>query len=373
MDRKVTQASFDRNPVTRWVTAQDGTTTQMPVDRTLIESNGVEVPYSTIDGIPSNPVPQGLPAGDCATCGSAPCDTCDMPRIQPRWRGWDAGFAFTFLEPRSNGNLAISTTENAAQSSAIRKTSFEYDMELSPRVWLEWGSAESLGWRVQWWQLDQDANQIIAAAPENGLGVVAPVELPGIDISISAPGETLQADNHIRLYTIDLEGTRRVDFDCWSFVAAGGLRFAKIDQQYRAVSANVNGVTSGSIEQNRSLDGIGPTLFIEARRPATCRLSVFSNFRASLLFGDGDTTLSAGEDLDLASAFTTTSTSQSNSVLPILESQLGLEWCTPVTRCHDFLVNAALEGQWWSGVGTAADSKADLGLVGFAIGLGLQY
>jgi Legionella pneumophila major outer membrane protein precursor len=368
-------ARFDRNPITRWASTQDGSTMQSPaVPGTYMEPNREELSYVPAESIPAYTLPQSAPSSGCADCESqAPCDTCETPCVQRRWRGWDAGFAFTFLEPRSSNNLAITTTENATQSASITETSFDYDVELSPRIWLKWGSAESLGWRVQWWQLDQDANQIVAAAPENGLGVVAPVAFPDVDISISLPGESLQADNHLKLYTVDLEGTRRVDFDCWSLLAAGGLRFAKIDEQYRAVSTNADGVISGSIEQNRSLDGFGPTFFLEARRPATCRLTVFSNVRASLLFGDGDTTLLAGEDLDLASAFTTARTAQTDSLLPILESQLGLEWCAPVTRCHDFFVNAALEGQWWGGVGTAANDDADLGLFGFALGLGLQY
>ena len=91
------------------------------------------------------------------------------------------------------------------------------------------------------------------------------------------------------------------------------------------------------------------------------------------LFGDGDATLTAGEDLDLASAFTTTRTSSSDDLLPILESQVGVDWRRAITPCHDFYVSAALEGQWWGGVGTAADDDADLGLFGVAIGLGLQY
>ena len=100
---------------------------------------------------------------------------------------------------------------------------------------------------------------------------------------------------------------------------------------------------------------------------------MFSNARASLLFGEGETSLTAGEDLDLASAFTTTRTSSNDDLLPILEAQWGVDWRAPITPCHDFFLTAALEGQWWSGVGSASDDDSDLGLLGFVLGLGLRY
>ena len=102
-------------------------------------------------------------------------------------------------------------------------------------------------------------------------------------------------------------------------------------------------------------------------------MTVFTGARASLLFGDGETTLAAGEDLDVASSFVTTRTRENDDLLPILEGQLGLSWCTAITPCHDFSFSAALEGQWWGGVGTASSETGDMGLLGFVVGLGLQY
>jgi hypothetical protein len=312
--------------------------------------------------------------GDCADCGPAgPCDQCAGSRARFRESIWNVGFAFTFVQPRFSDNLALAISEGDASSAAVTETSFDYELELAPRVWLEWGPQSSLGWRVLWWQLDQDADQVLLDAPGNGLGRVAPPEFRDIDISVSAPGETLRADSHLRLYAIDFEATRRVNFDCWSLLAAGGLRHASVDYEYRAEATNANGAPSGAIEQNRSLDGIGPTFLLEARRPVSPRMTVFSNARASLLFGDGETTLTAGEDLDLASSFTTSRTSENDDLLPILEGQLGLNWCTAITPCHDFTFSAAVEGQWWGGVGTASSETGDLGLLGFVVGLGLVY
>jgi hypothetical protein len=384
---RVTQARFDNNPITRWAAAQDGesvmktapTAPQQAAPSVMapqaaappLHLDSEYAPYAETVGPMHGDSGTG---GECQGCGPAgPCEQCAMPY---RGRGpsiWNAGFALTFVQPRFSDNLALSITEGDASSAAVTETSFDYEIELSPRVWVERSRANNLGWRILWWQLDQDADQVLADAPGNGLGVVAPPEFRDIDISVSLPGETLQADSHVRLYAIDFEATRRADFDCWSLLAAGGLRHASVDQDYRAVATNANGGQSGSIEQNRSLDGIGPTFLIEALRPVSPRMTVFSNARASLLFGDGETTFTAGEDLDLASAFTTTRTSENDDLLPILEAQLGLNWCTAITPCHDFTFTAALEGQWWSGVGTASDENADLGLFGFVIGLGLAY
>jgi hypothetical protein len=377
---RVTQARFDNNPVTRWAAAQEGVSVmraapaapQQVLPQPVappIQLDGEYVPY------PESVEPlQGYVdhAGGCADCGPAgPCDQC--ARCNVRRSVWDVGFAFTFVQPRFSDNVALSVTDADASSASVTQMSFDYELELAPRVWLEWAPDSSLGWRIQWWQLDQDADQVLADAPGNGLGRVAPPDFRDIDISVSAPGETLQADSHVRIYAIDFEATRRVNFDCWSLLAAGGLRHASFDYDYRAVATNANGVQSGGIEQNRSLNGIGPTFMLEARRPVTSRLTVFSNTRASLLFGDGETTLTAGEDLDVASAFTTARTSENDDLLPILEGQLGLNWCTAITPCHDFTLSAALEGQWWGGVGTASSDTGDLGLLGFVVGLGLQY
>jgi hypothetical protein len=290
-----------------------------------------------------------------------------------RWSRWNAGFAAAFVEPRYSSNTALSVSETGTSSATSTDSSFEYDLEISPRVWLEWGTADSWGWRVQWWQLDESANQVSAAAPESGLGLVSPVPFRDIDIAVSLPGELLRADSRIELYTIDLEGTRYADFGCWSLQAAGGLRFASVEQAYRAEALNAAGAQSGLIEENRLVEGVGPTFMLGVRRRLTPRLAVFSNARASLLFGDGETTLSAGEDLDLASAFVTTRTSSNDDLLPILETQWGVDWRAPITPCHDFFINAAIEGQWWGGVGSASDDTADLGLFGFILGLGVQY
>jgi hypothetical protein len=379
---QVTQARFDNNPITRWAAAQDGESVMRQAPAAPLQATpqplappmqmGSEyVPYAE----PIEPLHSDLVSGgDCQECGPAgPCDQCAGP-CSPRRRSiWDAGFALMFVQPRFSDNLALSVSENEASSAAVTDTSFDYELEFAPRVWLEWAPESSVGWRVQWWQFDQDADQVLVDAPGNGLGRVAPPEFRDIDISVSAPGETLRADNHLRMYAIDFEATRRVNFDCWSLFAAGGLRHASFDYDYRAVATNANGVQSGTIEQNRSVDGIGPTFLVEARRPVSPRLTVFSNARASLLFGDGETTLAAGEDLDVASSFTTTRSSENDDLLPILEGQLGLSWCTAITPCHEFTCSAALEGQWWGGVGTASSDTGDLGLLGFVVGLGLQY
>jgi hypothetical protein len=375
------QARFDNNPVTRWAAKQDAAPmsrgpsgpppTTMRAEPILAEPmpemwDGESIPYTESAGMVS--------AGSCSSCGpSTPCDSCDMPYSRQRWSRWNAGFAFAFVEPRYSNNRALTVADSGTSSATATDTSFDYDMELSPRLWLAWGDAESLGWRVQWWQLDEGANQVVAEAPISGLGLVSPVEFAEIDISVSLPGERLTADSHVELYAIDFEGMRHVDFDCWSLMAAGGLRYASIEQHYRVQATNIAGAQSGSIEEHRTLDGIGPTFLLEARRPLTKRLAVFSNARASLLFGEGETTLTAGEDLDLASAFTTTRSSANDDLLPILETQWGIDWRSPITPCHDFFLTAALEGQWWSGVGSASHEDADLGLFGFALGLGLRY
>lgn len=150
--------------------------------------------------------------------------------------------------------------------------------------------------------------------------------------------------------------------------------FASVEQSYLAELTNAAGTTQGQIDFQQSLEGFGPTISFQAMRPMSRCLSIFGKARGSLLWGDGQSQLNAGEDLDLATPFLTDRVTNRDDFLPITEIQAGLHYLT-VRQPHHSLqpfFSAALEGQLWSNAGNATSESGDLGYFGFNLGLGFM-
>jgi hypothetical protein len=303
-------------------------------------------------------------------CGSAvACSSCGPSRAR-----LSGGFAFTFLKPHYSDNLALTVMESDGTSfQTFSPMDFSYDTELTPRVWLEYGSCDGPGMRVRWWQFDHAADAVTADAPANGFGQVFPPPFGNIDISINVPGQSMTATTDLDAYTIDTEGIIRQCFGPWQLEAAGGVRFAEIRQHYLVESRDDDATLLGSIDFDHSFRGVGPTIALEARRCVGRRLGAFANLRGSLLFGEAESSLVAGEDLDLAQPFTTRENTARDDLLPIGELQIGLDWHTPLDGSMEFFSRFALEGHLWQDAGNATSEDGDLGFFGFSISTGLAW
>jgi hypothetical protein len=110
-----------------------------------------------------------------------------------------------------------------------------------------------------------------------------------------------------------------------------------------------------------------------AIRPINCQTGIFAKARGSLLYGDGESSLSAGEDLDLATPFTTTRTTSRDDLLSIAEIQVGLQWHSPYYQVYQPFFTVAMEGQMWHGAGNATSEEGTLGFFGFTTGAGLKW
>ena len=73
------------------------------------------------------------------------------------------------------------------------------------------------------------------------------------------------AGSNMTLSVYDLEATRVFTLDRWSFLAAGGLRYAHLNQNF-SVSLADAGVNVGTETASHNFNGFGPTLALEARR-----------------------------------------------------------------------------------------------------------
>jgi hypothetical protein len=301
----------------------------------------------------------------CCNCQCQQC-CCD--------NGWlEAGFAFTFLQPHFESSVGlISNRTDNNTFSRTSDSSFEHDFDLSPRVWLEYSGGGGLGIRASYWEFDHDSPGLFATPADAGQ-TIAPPEIPGLDVTglrTNIVGELFSARSALELDVIDLEGTKWVHFECWSLAASGGLRYAGVAQNYSAVLVDNDNDPIGTLDAAHRFDGIGPTMSIEARR-RLCGLTLFSQTRGALLFGNGKSDVFQAEGLDTATPFSTLVSRNRNDVMAVGELQLGFEWATYSCNGSRFYTRCALEGQIWQGAGTPTGEDGDLGLFGLSVALGM--
>ncbi|MFN3150237.1 Lpg1974 family pore-forming outer membrane protein [Bremerella sp.] len=295
--------------------------------------------------------------------------TCQTNTCQAHWV---AGFEATFLKPHFSSNPAYTLMESDGTSfENFTDVEFDYDLQFAPRVYLGL-QGEEIGLRATWWHFENDPSVLTAQPPANGFGSITPPTFGTIDISTTVPGSSFQAGTGLTAYTIDLDVTRQYRLSCWQIGAFGGLRYAEIDQKYLAQTTNASGLLTGQIDYQHGLSGIGPTMGLYASVPVANCIELFSEARGSILFGKATSQLTAGEDLDLTTPFTTTTSSSRDEVMTIGEVELGLRWQGCRRRCWQPFGTVALEGQTWGDAGNATSEDGSVGFFGFNASLGFK-
>jgi hypothetical protein len=303
--------------------------------------------------------------GDC-------CQDCQQTDCCCHTGCLAAGFAFVFVKPHFENDLAFITTDDTGLTVDTRDTSFDYDTELTPRVWLEFCKSNQLGFRVTYWQFDHAAPQREAEVNETQFQTISTPEIFGdIEIAATQPGDVIGVVSSLDVDVLDWEGTKWTDFCSWQFGTTAGVRYVNIRQAYSAGVFDGEDTLLDAIESSHRFDGVGPTFSLEARRPMGC-LTWFSMARGSLLYGDGRSGFTALEDITPAEVGrTTVARFERNDVLTIAEVQVGLEWCRQYCNGRRFFCRTAMEGQIWQGAGNALSADGDLGFFGFHVALGM--
>lgn len=284
-----------------------------------------------------------------------------------------AGFEATFLKPHFSSNPAYTLMQSDGISfENYTDVEFDYDLQFAPRVFVGFQFGEEVGLRATWWQFDNDPSVLTAQPPANGFGSITPPTFGSVDISTTVPGSTFQAGTGLTAYTIDLDVTRQYCLSQWRIGAFGGIRYAEIDQKYLAQTTNASGLLTGQIDYQHGLSGIGPTMGMYASVPVATRIELFSEARGSVLFGEATSTLTAGEDLDLTTPFTTTTSTSRDELMTIGEVELGLRWKGCRRRCWQPFGSIAVEGQTWGGAGNATSEDGSVGFFGFNASFGFQ-
>jgi hypothetical protein len=315
--------------------------------------------------------------GGCDPCGTAcppVCDPCQQPSVVPQGGlyhgmggaqrcGWATGYSFVFLKPFYGANTAFTVlTPGAGGSTFGNDQQFDYSLNLSSRVFVEYVGQSDTGIRATWFGFQNDADSINANVPAGGF-VARPIG------SIAVPGETVHAASGFDLDTIDLDLTHRVRVRQSLLNIGGGVRWAGYRQSYESsITSPMLGQEVGNA--SRQFHGIGPTLFAEWRRPLwSSQFSLLANVRGSMLYGSSKSASYQQGLLGGESAFQ----SKNDDFIAIGESQLGGEWSAWISRRTVLFVQMAWETQYWLGVGTAFDKNDDLGLFGFNTTVGLEW
>jgi len=311
---------------------------------------------------------------DDICCDDMGCDGPVRCRSCPPRARFFAGFEATFVKPRFENNTAFSVMEaDGASFESFRDTEFDYDLDFAPRVFLGWQRNDGVGMRVTWWQFDQEAAIASANPPANGFGAISHPTFGDVDISSVIPTDTFSASSDLSAYTIDLEATKQTSFSNWDLGVGSGIRFARTEQSYRAQLRDTNNVLRGQIDYRNSLEGFGPTISLDAYRPFSSQSGIFCKARGSVLFGDGESQLTAIEDADLTTPFNTTRTTSRDDLLSISEVKVGYRWKARKGRGQVFrpFFSVAMEGQIWNGVGNATSEEGTL--FGFNTGVGVDW
>jgi hypothetical protein len=302
-------------------------------------------------------------------CGCSP-DLAEVGPVLPFY----AGFEAVIVKPRFSDNVALTVMEaDGASFESFSERQFQYDLEFSPRVYAGWQYSQELGLRATWWQFGQVTSAVTASPPANGFGRIDPPSFGDIDISTVIPSDNFRATSDLDVYTIDLELTKQTQFLAWDLGVGFGIRYAQVEQSYTAELRDDDEVLRGRIHFRHRLEGFGPTVQLNAYRPIASDAGFFCLARGSVLFGDAQSRLEAGEDLDLGNPFRTTQTGVRDDLLSIAEVQVGFRWQSLAKRPYQPFLTVAMEGQVWNGPGSAATDQGSLGFFGFNTGMGVNW
>ena len=314
---------------------------------------------------------------DCASCASGPSlPQLAVPNlIASTGDIWSAGVEFTFLKPHFSGsNVAFSTlTSDGSTFETLTDTDFAYDTDLAPRVWVQAAVGANLGFRATYWQFDHEASPAVANPPANGFGRISHPSFGDVDLSTTIPDTQFDANTALNAYAVDLEFTKAAQVGCSAMQLGVGLRYAEAEQNYAGQLQDAAAAVQGTIDFSHQINGIGPTVSLRSERPLTPRVLVFGLARGAVLFGEGESVLTAIEDQDLDTPFTTNRTIRRDDFLSIGELQVGLKWTSAMVGPVQPYLQVALEGQLWNGVGNASSVDGTLGFFGLNAAIGTNW
>lgn len=309
--------------------------------------------------------------GSCNTCATNCCPSCPQCRC-----GFYGGIEFLFLKPHFEDSTLIISSQNGGigNRSNARSHDADYDYDLATRVILGWNDECGLGFRTRFFNYDYGSDRAIARLGAGGVAetpAIQPILGNGQQFFMGNAGAPeFVADHSMELQTWDFEVTNQMSFANTCVTVGGGLRYAMMEQRYRAHAQwPDNGPIQETLRNDHDFHGFGPTLAFEMLRSFDCcrGLSLYFNARGSALFGESDQVYRKTNPLGVPAPETYTR-NDTDASLYIAELGLGVQY----TRgC--FFGRAGWEGQYWNGVGGPTSNTGNMGLQGLSLMLGMNY
>jgi Legionella pneumophila major outer membrane protein precursor len=311
--------------------------------------------------------------------------------------GWglDGGVSFYFLKPYFSSNTAYSLNNNSAgvANQSTQTQSFNYSYASAPAYWLAWTDGNGLGVRARYFSLDQTADPLsagnVGGANSSVFSPPSTITIGGAGVpSFTSPGILLQNGfgkdflafgSEIHVQTMDIEVTWDVRNGPWWLQVAAGARYLHMSQSYSATLTNSSafGTELDTLNASHNFNGFGPTLALAAHYQLfNSNLSVFGSVRGSLLVGQSDSAASFSQTIANAGFLNQmsnpTSSGMLNTVIPMAEFELGLEYGLNIGRSRVYL-RAAAVSQTYFDAGSAASTSGNLSLFGGQASLGFSF
>jgi hypothetical protein len=301
------------------------------------------------------------------------CNTCSEPGCSQSWHVV-GGIEALFLRPRLNNGDAF-IVSSVTQDDRVR--SFDFDYETAPRLTVGLENCKGLGARVRYFYIDADAfeSQIVDLGLNDRVSrtITDGVFITDVDAAgVLDDGVTVATD--LKLQTLDLEMTQRLNLGKSTVNVSGGIRWAQVESRLAASEFDNVGVLNDAYFVGAKFSGWGATIAASLDRQLGCSgLSLLANTRASAIMGKSDVGVIDplfGGDYLLADRY---------SGMFIGEVQVGAKYACTLSNGSVASVQATYEGQYWGGMPLATrmgdnfSDSDDLFLDGFGFGLGLNF
>ena len=283
------------------------------------------------------------------------------------WTGLYFGTSIVFAKPHLKESFQANILQPA--TGTMTRVPFSSDYRAAPRAWLGFGGLNGFGVQTRYWEYNQEFNPfdfVTSATALPGAQAVT-VVLPAAILS-TIPGDVLSVRSGIEMRSLDLEGTVRHELQGSQLLISGGLRYAMIRQDYEA--RVISGVFPSSLTWDRKLEGVGPIIGAQLRRPiGRSSLALVGGGRAGLIFASKDIHRTAVNALPAPPSNPVVNFDNADELLMNLEMELGMEWSRRLSF-GDIFLRGTYEGQLWSDSGGSA--LGYLGVEGFGVSVGFS-
>jgi hypothetical protein len=253
-----------------------------------------------------------------SSCGDLVGSGC-LGFSSPAWQsgGLLAGVELTFLKPFPQAGVGNDEPQ--------------YSLAPGTRLWAGYERTDCWGIEARYWIWSHDAGAVSAAA-----------------------GST--RDSQISAQSLDLVFHHEFPFRRWGLRAGGGIRYGSLETTLTDTAHVPQPLDTAGFA------GIGPTLFVDGRKPLTPELAAIAKGRYSLLLG------TLQDDWDFGGAG---QGDRQDAFLQVSDLQLGIEWFHSCRRGGRWFLRAAFEAQAWHTSELDA-LHGDLAFVGPTLAIGLD-